>query len=340
MRILLISMFFLASSILSAQTDSLYVSTDVNNEVYSMDFPSAKKKIYDFILQNNITIQSQKESKKDLQIKFYLNKEQYKMYDLLILSIGYSTSKNVITNSHLNKINEINLELSYLKQKRDSYIEILKKTDDKSPSYLTLWNEQKVLEEKIFNKEIELIKLNKRENKYFVSLDLNDEATSPDNTGVSFINMPGVEYSILNIESPKIGISTQRYQGYFIKYLFTKGKSYASIGAYKSSNMSKSDTTAFSEMFTLGFGQDFYSRHLGRGFRKFFNLYSGYTVGGILATGATNKSSMFYLSPSVGIELFKNKYILIDTKVNYFLPLSDNRFLRGVSYNTSFNFVF
>jgi len=49
---------------------------------------------------------------------------------------------------------------------------------------------------------------------------------------------------------------------------------------------------------------------------------------------------MFYLAPSIGIEIYKNKYFLIDTKVNYFVPFSYNRNLRGISYNASFNFVF
>ena len=71
------------------------------------------------------------------------------------------------------------------------------------------------------------------------------------------------------------------------------------------------------------------------------NLYSGYYVGGILATGDKSKASMFCIAPSIGIELFKNKYILLDTKVNYLVPLSNNNSnLRGISYNGSFSFVF
>jgi hypothetical protein len=340
MKKIFLSMLVSASTIVSAQTDTLYVSTSVENQIYSFDFPSAKKKVYDFITENNIKIQSQNESKKDLEIKFYLTNEQYKKYDLLISGIGYSTSKKVNTISNLNKVNEINSELLFLKQKKASYIELLNKIDDKSAAYLNLWNEQKTIEGQLFQKELELNNLNKKENKYYVSLDLNDEVLIPESTKVSFVNMPGLEYSFLKIESPTKGISAQSYHGYFLKYLFTKGKTYATVGAYKSNKLDHADTTAFSEMFLLGFGQDFYSRHLGKGSRKFLNLYSGYTAGGILATGATNKTSMFYISPSVGLELFKNKYILIDTKVNYFLPLSNNRYLRGLSYNTSINFVF
>ena len=57
--------------------------------------------------------------------------------------------------------------------------------------------------------------------------------TSPEYTDVSFVNMPGFEFSYLNIESPKQGISSANYQGYFLKYLFTKGKSFGLIGVYR-----------------------------------------------------------------------------------------------------------
>ena len=334
-------MMFLTISLFSkAQTDSMYVSTDVDNVTYSMDFIGAKKKVFDFLSSNNIKIQNQDESKTDLRIKFDLNQNQYKIYDLMITEIGYSTLKKVSTVDNSTKVSEINLELAYLKRQSAAYAEMLKKVDANSTSYLTLWDEQKTLEEKTFTKQRELISLVSKKNKYSVSLDLNDEAAKTENTKVSFVNMPGFEYSMLNIESPKKGISAENYQGYFLKYLFTKGKTYASVGVYKNSKIGQTDTTAFSDMFALSFGQDFYSRHLGRGSKRFFNLYSGYAIGGILATGKSNKSTLLFLAPSIGLEIFKNKYIMIDTKANYFVPLSYNRNLRGFSYNASFNFVF
>jgi hypothetical protein len=340
MRIKLTIFLTFLSLLLKAQSDSLYLYTEVENEIYSIDFKSSKTKLLNYVEKNKIRIVSQKDSKDDIKIKFVLDQQKYSQYDSLIKSLGYSTSKNVNTTSNYNKYCEIQLELDYLKKKRDAYVDLIKKIDEKSENYLTLWNEQKLTEEKIFNKERELLKLNKRENTFTVSLDLNDETTSPEYTDVSFVNMPGVEFSYLTIETPKSGISASNYQGYLLKYLFTKGKSFGTIGVYKNNDIGKTDTTAFSEMFLLGFGQDFYSRHLGRGSRKFLNLYSGYTIGGLLATGKNNKSNMFFIAPSIGLELFKNKYFLIDAKVNYFVPLSNNKNLRGFSYNTSFNFVF
>lgn len=339
MRILLLSLFLALWSGLKAQTDSAFQSVKVRNEIYTTDFNTSKKKLYDYIKKNNIVVQSQNENKSYVEITIKLKDATYAAYDSLTNELGYSLSKNVNTVSNYTKYCETNLELKYLQEKKASYIELLKKFDPTTENYLTIWNEQKLIEEKIYNLERELINLNK-EDAYIVSLVLNDEVTSPESTKVSFVNMPGFEYSYLSIESPKTGISAENYQGYFLKYLFTRGKSYGTIGVYKNSDISKTDTSAYSEMFLFGFGQDFYSRHLGRGSRKFLNLYSGYTVGDIIATGETSKTNILFIAPSVGLELYKNKFMLIDSKVTYFVPFKDNRNLRGFSYNISLNFVF
>jgi hypothetical protein len=340
MKTFIIVLFWAISPFLLAQTDSLYVSTEVDNTIYSFDFKIAKKAIFDFLKSNNVLVVTQNANKTSLKINFVSNTQTYLSFDSLLNTLGYSNSKKVKTISNFNKYQEINLEISFLKQKKDSYSELLKKIDEKSENYLSLWNEQKSTEEKIFNKERELIHINKKENSYSVTLALYDEATTPESTGISFVNMPGFEYSYLNIESTKRGVSARNYKGYFLKYLFTRGKSFATIGVYKNNDIDKSDSTAFSEMFVIGLGQDYYSRHLGRGSRKFFNLYSGYSIGGILGTGKKSKANTFFISPTIGLEIFKNKFFLIDSKANYFLPLANNRNLRGFSYNLSFNFVF
>lgn len=340
MKTAFISFFLILASYVSAQTDSLFVSTEVNTTIYVFDFKGARNTLIDFVKEKHMMVLYQNESRKDLNLKVVLDQQTYLIFDSLLSGIGYTDSKKVNTVSNLTKYNELKLELQYLKEKKNSYSDLLKRLDEKSENYITLWNELKGTEEKIFNKERELLGLNTKENTFTVTVDLNEEPTNPEYTGVSFVNMPGFEYSILSIETPKAGISASDYKGYFLKYLFTKGKSFGTIGVYKNNNIVNSDTTAYSELFILGFGQDFYSRHLGRGSRKFLNLYSGYTIGGIMATGKTSKKNMLFIAPAIGLELFKNKYFLIDNKVNYFVPLYNTRNLRGWSYNLSLNFVF
>ncbi len=336
--ILLFGLFF--SLRVFSQEDSSYVSTTVETKIYTMDFLSSKKKLNEFIVNNSIKIQDQNENKTYINANFVLSENQYKKYENMISDLGYVSSKKINTVNNYSKVKEIRLELAFLIHEKESYENLLKKIDEQSDKYLSLWRENKAIEEKIHNKERDLLFYGKKENTYSVNINIAEEITSPENTKVAFINMPGLEYSYLKIESPLDKISSSVYQGYFLKYLFTKGKSFASIGAYKSIKTNAADSTQFSELFLFSFGQDFYSRHFGRGSRKFLNLYSGYNIGGVLAANSNSVSTIPFLSPSVGVELFKNKYILLDTKVCYFIPFVDNRNLRGLSFNTSFNFVF
>jgi len=51
---------------------------------------------------------------------------------------------------------------------------------------------------------------------------------------------------------------------------------------------------------------------------------------------------MFTLEPHIGVELFKNKYFIIDTRVSYLFPLDKEKIkeFRGLTHNLSINFVF
>jgi hypothetical protein len=150
-----------------------------------------------------------------------------------------------------------------------------------------------------------------------------------------------VEYAYLFTENPKAGVSYAMYQGVFVKYLFTKGKSYCSLGALKAVNPVLSDTSAYDEMFNFTIGQDWYSRHLGRGNNKFFNLYIGYEAGVSMAHNSKAATGIPFVSPSTGVEIFKNKFLLFDTNLNYYQPLAEqNRDMRGWKVATSVNFTF
>jgi hypothetical protein len=339
-RISLIFILLLFSVIIKAQTDSAYISTTVETDIYTTSYAVSHDKILQFLTSNHIKVQSQNEQKSSLNIKFQVNESVFNAYNTLIGELGYVSSNEVNATNNFQKVSELELELNYLKQQKESYRLVLEKLEVQSDRYLSIWEELKKTEEKIFTKERELLSHRNKENTYSVSLMLRDEITRPENNRVSFVNMPGGEFSILRIESPQAGISSDTYYGYFLKYLFTKGKSYATIGAYKSTSKNPQDTTMFNELFSFGFGQDFYSRHFGRGDNRYFNLYSGYTIGDILATSKTVKSNIFYLSPAIGLEILKTRFILLDTKVCYFVPLSYNKNLRGWSFNMAFNFVF
>jgi len=123
--------------------------------------------------------------------------------------------------------------------------------------------------------------------------------------------------------------------------MITKGKSHFTLGALKSFQANEADTLGFSEQLHFGFGQDFYTKHFGRGKRKWFNLYSGYNIGGMYLTGDNVEDDWLpYANVYLGNEIFKNRYILVDTKAGYHLPFRYNKNMRGWTAQVAFNFVF
>jgi hypothetical protein len=337
---LYVIMVFLYFTKSSAQHQYQYHSTLVDISINTLDFTNHKLKLSHFIESHQFQINSQDVSKAYADFNLILNDAQYKLLEDSLNTFGVLIMKKITIVNNFSRIQEIQMEIKYLTEKKNSYIELVSKLDTKSDSYYGFWKELKLIEESIHQKDKELLNFNSQDNMFTVNIHFTEESTMPTDTKLKFVNMPGIMLSNLMLESPKLGISYPNYQGYFLKYLFTKGKSFLLAGAYKAQHQSSKDSSQFSELFILGFGQDYYSRHLGRGNRKFFNLYSGYTIGTVMISSESKKLNAAYISPSVGLELFKNKYILLDTYVSYFIPFSQNRNLRGISYNASFNFVF
>lgn len=170
---------------------------------------------------------------------------------------------------------------------------------------------------------------------------LQTESNTPTYSEMHFVNMPGIEYVALFFENPSSDYSAEAYHGAQIKYLFTRGKSYLYFGLLHPITETKSsDSSAATENFTFGFGQDFYSRRLGQGLRQAFNLYTGYQLGGAYLTSDAESRLVWAITPCVGLELFKTRRILLDSRVGYFIPFEHNRELRGLITQASFNFVF
>ena len=340
MKKTLLYILMLTQSFIALSQKTTLTGSNVNITIIALDYAASKKSFREFIVQNSITINSQDESKTSLSATFDLNLEVYAKLRLQMNDWGYISNDDINTTGYQLELDEIDLEIEFMTQKKNSFEQILQQHEMKSAQYESLWREKQGLEDRIFNLKKRRTVLEKNALPYRVSITLMEEITSPQESRVTFVNMPGVEYSYLKIENPNDTVSSAYYQGYFLKYLFTKGKSYASVGVYQSTQKPAGDSTIFSELFVMNFGQDFYSRHFGRGSNKFGNLYSGYTIGYIAASNEVKSQDVFYLSPSVGLELFKNKYLLWDTKVNYLIPFSYQRNLRGFGLNTSINFVF
>lgn len=320
-----------------------YVSaTEWEYDVYTSDFNPARKRFELWLNQKSYTIIKQDETKFTHTFHFSIPKADAKMVDSVISSMGYISSKELHSYNQDKQKTEAQLQLEYLEKKKAEYEKMQVKIDSvKSAKYYEHWEKTREIDAEIYEAKRRIKMIEAVDDLYTIKVVIRDETTSPSYTRVNFVHMPGVEYTYLMIEQPKQGLSHEVYQGINLKYLFTRGKSFFEMGAYKAAKDSiRADSVAYQELFMFEFGQDFYSRHFGRGSRKFFNLYIGYKTG--LAIGSTDTRTTWIptISPNIGVELFKNKYICLDTRANYFLPLVDNRHLRGWAFSGAFNFVF
>ena len=157
-----------------------------------------------------------------------------------------------------------------------------------------------------------------------------------------FINMPGVESFLYIVENPVEDKSAHRYFGGSLRYLFTRGKSFFTIGILKPLDRDEDNDKQVNDIVTYTLGKDFYPRYLGRGKRTFFNPYSGAQIGGMVLTSKEGIDNIFTFEPHIGLELFKNKYVILDVRVGYIFPLDKENIknLRGLTQNVSFNVVF
>ena len=342
----LLFILIITSVILSTKTfaqssaDSTYI--DASIETYTPIYEKISPQFEQFLEQNSVRIERKTKDYFEINYIIILNKNQFtdlkkKLNEWNCQTIKLSETTRYIPQEKNVKINKI--------------IELQTKISERNESLLTAESESRreYLQDgntedkgKIRGYENDIRELNAKIGTVVLNITMKREPTTPNTTmKVRFVNMPGFEYSIFKPENPKEGISAECYNGYMLKYLFTKGKSYITVGAFKAQDVPPTDTLMYSDIFNFSFGQDFYSRHLGHGGRKFLNLYSGYNVGYLKYSGKKNSQKSLYISPAVGIELYKNNFMLFDTKVSYILPFSDNNLnLRGLQYAVSLNFVF
>ena len=124
-----------------------------NNTIYTLNFEQSKQILFDYLAKMKINTSNKTETSRKLSIEFMLSGSQFKSLDTLVKQLGYSTSCEVISNTSSTRFKELTMEVEFLKQKRNSYLELLEKVDVKSDKYLVLWNENKRIESDLFEKE-------------------------------------------------------------------------------------------------------------------------------------------------------------------------------------------
>jgi len=323
-----------------------FVSKSVTMHIASRNIETSKKLLLSAIDTSLGTINTYNESNTARGIKIHVlvntNKEGYEKIEKIIPQLGFLDDKKLNSINNSEAIQNIELEINFLKNRKTSYeTELSKIKEGENKEY---WKEVRLAEKSLFDLEMKRNDLKNQVYFYSIQIDLYEDVGTPQSSDigdVQFVNMPGVGLTYLNIQNPLSDFSNSVYMGYEIKYLFTRGKSYAVFGAMKAQNIHKSAAeTILTDLFLYGFGQDFYPRHLGKGRRKLFNLYSGYRVGGTFASSKNTSKHFLYLTPHLGLELVKTKYILLDLDAGYYIPFYKNNNLRGLQVNASFNFLF
>lgn len=326
---------------LSAQTGARdSVITNASLSTYSISFDKIAPIVDQYINEHSVEIHSKSQNFDGVRYNVVMTEAQYeeikKNFDKWKCAVLNSeeTTKN-LSRSLENQLVEI--------KKLTSEVDVLAAKISSAQNDSVRWNL-----EKQYDSKSQYLRDKKRDysescasiGTVSLRLDLMRDETSPRQTKVRFVNMPGFEYSYLFISNPKPGFSAKYYNGYNLKYLFTRGKTFVDVGVYKAKDVAETDSTTLTDAFNVAFGQDFYSRHFGRGTRKCFNMYSGYNIGFMAFRGETTSQRTLYVSPTIGVELFKNRYVLWDLRGTYYLPFKNNYDLRGWRLATSFNVAF
>ena len=321
------------------RADSTYIDASV--ETYTPNFDKVSILFEQFLEQNSLRIEKKTKDYYEIKYSLVMWKNQFadlknKLDEWKCQTIKLSETTRYIPPKKNSKKDQINELLTKIREFNESLAKA--ETESRIEHLQDLISDAK---SDIREYENDIRELDSKNGTVVLDITLMREPTTPNaSMKVRFVNMPGFEYSIFMPENPTEGISAEYYHGYMLKYLFTRGKSYITVGAFKANEVPQNDTLMYSDIFNISFGQDFYSRHLGRGARKFLNLYSGYNIGYMAFSGKDSSLKSAYVSPAIGIELFKNNFMLLDTKMSYILPFSDNLHLRGFQFAAALNFVF
>jgi hypothetical protein len=235
-------------------------------------------------------------------------------------------------------------DLAYLKGQREIYGRELESTGKNDKAYADLFSKQRALDSQIYEKDKELRSIAKQADYSVIKVKLSEKVIQDldsDDDFSGFINMPGAETKFFHLENAEGNALADDYFGGSLRYMFTKGRGYFLIGVMKPLE-GDAPKGAVNDIVTYSVGKDFYPRYFGQGRNRFLNPFSGFELGGMILTSDGGIDHMFTLEPHLGIELFKNRYVIIDTRVGYLFPLDEDfiKSRRGFTHNFSINFVF
>ncbi|MBT9393732.1 hypothetical protein KLP40_11210 [Hymenobacter sp. NST-14] len=342
--LLLLHIGVLASAAAQGSPEQDTYETQKRLTVGVTKYAEAQLGITRFIRARAVRVQKQEEAPGQLTAEFVLPTAALPPLDSLVATLGFVLENNLNAHNLTARLEQLAAEEERLTAQLAYSQTRLLAPQLPAPERETLGTEIISLQSQLAQARQQQQRLRAHQGQAYVVLRLYDEVSFPTgNHKVAFVNMPGVEYGYLRLDNPKAGLTSRSYQGYSIKYHFTRGKSYFNLGVYKPTEKSATDSAFVNELFMINFGQDFYPRNFGRGRQKFLNLYTSYQIGGFILNRDDDQQNDFIpnLNLGLGLELVKTRHILLDNKASYFIPLNKrSRDLRGLLYQASFSFVF
>lgn len=220
--------------------DSSYIA--VTGKSYTPNFDKVSPKFEQYIEQNALSIAQKSKDYYTVSYSLVMSKTQFaelkaKLDEWRCETISINETTKFIPQEKKNRRAEIQQLQSSINERNEN---LLVAEEQGWRERLQKRNESDL--EKIREYENEIRELDSKMGSVWIDITLMRELTTPNETQkVKFVNMPGFEYSVFMPENPKAGISAACYNGYMLKYLFTRGKSYVTVGAFKAVDVPSSD---------------------------------------------------------------------------------------------------
>jgi hypothetical protein len=353
--------FFLLISFSNAQSSSEFPTTE-RLTMNAKNFTDVGDKLVAFISKEAYKTVSLYKTETSLTSNFILHQNKLRTFDSLAYKYGKVTQLNLNSNDLDGKKADMQRYIdntkTSIKNAEDQLEKIAKGekptygSGSSSSSERTLQNQLSNYQRTLTNYENSMENYSKYEEYVYVTLTLTDQKkgntssssyNSRNRSKSSNANMPGIEYGFLWIENPKVDYSAKAYQSYAMKYNLKRNKGFFTVGIFKNADTKSNDSSIINEMVFLNYGQQLYSQHWNNGNRAFLNPYVAYQAGLFLTNQI--ETGLNKIKPNVnmslGLEIYKSKYFLLDNKLSYFMPIDTrNHDLRGMMYNVSVNFVF
>jgi hypothetical protein len=341
------AMLFAALYALGAETAADILVNKAELSIMVDGIAPANRDVLDIVGKYSLVVEENRLDNTAKTAEFVLYATSSNFADVLagFESLGIVYSKELSVENYTKKNAEMEYDLQYLREQKKIYRDELQKMRSDSESYDDLFARERELDSSIYDKEKEKMDLAGLAAYSVINLSLMEKSVQDldsDDGFSGFINMPGAETKFFHLENPDGSVMSDDYLGGSLRYMFTRGRAYFLIGILKPLGEDSPADTMVDDIVIYGFGKDFYPRYFGQGRNRFFNFYSGFEFGGMVMTSPDDIAHVFTMEPHLGVELFKNKYVILDVRAGYLFPLEESMIKthRGFTQNISFNFVF